>query len=255
MRRVSKPISLGLVFFLVGNACLASNHIQPQLKPAGAVTIYASQSGQRTYDAAHDGGNPFASSLVELLYRPELRLGELVGQISRLTQQKSHRLQLPQVSGLVSNKDWAIKPRQPQATHVALVATFSRYRAGSARDLPGAELDRHRVAGALQAAGFQVVSIANPSTAELREQLNALASASTKAQVALIYVTGHGFEHQGKVYLAASEYRLDQAGKPDPGGKPVGEGAILLAVGALGRDLQAKQANLVFFGGCRVIVP
>jgi hypothetical protein len=253
VRCVSKPIFLCLVFCLVGNTCLASNHIERQLRPAGSVTIYASQSGAKTYDALGDGGNPFASALVELLSRPELRLGELVGQISRLTQQKSHRLQLPQVSGLVSNKDWPIKPSQAQVTHVALVATFSRYRAGSVRDLPGAEFDRHRVAGALQAAGFQVVSIANPSTAEFRQQLNALASASTKAQVALIYVTGHGFEHQGKVYLAASEYRLDQAGKPDPDRKPFGEGAI--AVGALARDLQATQANLVFFGGCRTLVP
>lgn len=209
-------------------------------------TIYASQSGRATLDRGEDGGNPFASALVELLNRPSLSLTELVGQITTITQQKSGGYQLPDISGISGASNWAIKPSMADRKKVALVATVSQYTAEHVSSLPGAERDRIRVTNALRTAGFKVLTIANPTKSHLNRLLHDLSTASRDADVAFIYVTGHGFEDQGKVYLGLGSYNFKHRGKS------ASDSAIY--VGSLVKGLKAKHANLVFYGGCRTIL-
>jgi hypothetical protein len=207
-------------------------------------TIYASQSGRATLDRGEDGGNPFASSLIELLNQPSISLAELISQIVVLTQQKSGGFQVPDITKIRGGADdWRTKPIQPHEKRLALVATFSKYEAADVSSLPGAERDRIRVTDALHGAGFEVMTIANPTKTELTLLLDKLAYLSKDAAAAFIYVTGHGFEHEGKVYLAPSDYQFRQKGSLIR--------ANAISVDNLGNGLRAKRANIVFFGGCR----
>lgn len=243
MKRLLQTTVLTCSLLVSGHAYFEVSQAFPITSEAGIGIIYASQSVRATLDRGEDGENPFASALIELLSKPSLSLDELLDQIVTITYQKSGGYQLPDVSGIRAASNWKIKPNKSPKKNLALVATFSRYNADSISWLPGAERDRIRVSNALRAAGFKVVTIANPTKGELDHLLHDMAVASKDADAAFIYVTGHGFEEQGRVYLAPSNYHFN------PRRRPVSDGAIY--VGELGIGLQAKQANLVFFGGCR----
>ena len=246
MKRLLQTTVLAFFLLVSGPANSEAGKALPIPSETRIGTIYASQSGRATLDRGEDGGNPFASALVELLNRPSLALGELIGQIATITQQKSGGYQLPDISGIRGASNWKIKPNRFDKKNVALVATFSQYTAGNVSWLPGAERDRVRVTNALRAAGFKVVTIANPAKSDLYRLLHGLSTASKDSDAAFIYVTGHGFENQGRVYLALSNYHFNHRENP------VSAGAIY--VGSLGKGLKAKRANLVFFGGCRTIL-
>lgn len=246
MKRLLQTTVLACSLLVSGHAYSEVYNSLPIPGEARVGTIYASQSGRATLDRGEDGGNPFASALVELLNRPSLTLDEIVGQITTITQQKSGGYQLPDISGIRGASNWAIKPSRSDSKKVALVATFSQYTEENVSWLPGAERDRVRVTNALRAAEFKVVTIANPAMSDLNRLLRDLSTASKDSDVAFIYVTGHGFEDQGKVYLAPSSYHFKHREKP------VSDSAIY--VGNLVSGLKAKHANLVFFGGCRTIL-
>lgn len=243
MERLLQTSVLASFLLVLGPANSEAGKDFPIPSEARIGTIYASQSGRATLDRGEDGGNPFASALVELLNRPSLTLAELIEQIATITLRESGGYQLPDISGIRGASNWTMKPNRFEKKNVALVATFSQYTAGNVSWLPGAERDRVRVANALRAAGFKVVTIANPAKSDLDRLLRDLSTASKDSDAAFIYVTGHGFEDQGKVYLAPSNYHFNHRERP------VGHGAIY--VGSLGKGLNAKRANLVFFGGCR----
>lgn len=243
MKRLLQPTILVCSSLILGHVSAEAGKAFPVPGEARSGTIYASQSGRATMDRGEDGGNPFASALVELLQRPSLTLTELIDQIAAMTLQNSGGYQLPDISGIRGASNWRLKPAHSNGKNVALVATFSRYTAESISWLPGAERDRIRVANALRAAGFKVVTIANPTRSVLDRLLHDLSKVSVDSEVAFVYVTGHGFEDQGRVFLAPSNYHFSHRARP------VGDGAI--DVGNLGKGLKAKRANLVFFGGCR----
>jgi hypothetical protein len=246
MKRLLQTTVLACSLLVSGHAYSEVYNSLPIPSEARVGTIYASQSGRATLDRGEDGGNPFASALVELLNRPSLSLDELVGQITTITQQKSGGYQLPDISGIRGASNWAIKPSRSDSKKVALVATFSQYTEENVSWLPGAERDRVRVTNALRAAEFKVVTIANPAMSDLNRLLHDFSTASKDSDVAFIYVTGHGFEDRGKVYLAPSSYHFKHREKP------VSDSAIY--VGNLVSGLKAEHANLVFFGGCRTIL-
>lgn len=208
---------------------------------ARPVVFYASQSGQKTLDQGDAGGNPFASALVELLERPRLTVGALQSELVVLTKRKSRGLQVPEQTAVVGAPRWRLRPAPVESRRVALVVVYSSYR--GAAPLPGADRDLERVGAALRGAGFDVRAIANPTRGGLRAALEALSRQSQDAEAAIVYLTGHGFQRRGRVYLM-------------PGNYPFAQGATRLAerairVSHLGRYLDASTVNIVFFGGCR----
>lgn len=205
--------------------------------------FYASQPGELTLDRGKDGGNPFASALIELLNRPTLTYGELQSDLIDLTKKKSRGFQTPEVSTATAATPWRLKPVPASAKRVALVFVYSDYRDTGRASLPGAEHDLKRVTAALRNAGFEVQAAANPAREDLRAALEVLSIRSADAEAAAIYVTGHGFQHGDRVYLMPSDYPFDEGPERLP--------EFGVDVASLTDYLRAKSANVVFFGGCR----
>lgn len=209
--------------------------------PPAPLVFYASQSGKPTLDRGEGGGNPFASALVELLGRQSLTYTELQAGLVALTKEKSRGVQVPECPTVVESADWRLKPVPASAKRVALVVIYSDYRNTGVSSLPGAERDLERVATALRNAGFDVKTIANPSRNALKATLDELSEASKGAEAALVYMTGHGFEHHGQVYLMPNDYPFAARVLPERA----------VDVPSFAGYLKAKKANLVLFGGCR----
>ena len=205
--------------------------------------FYASQSGQSTLDQGEGGGNPFASALVELLRRRSLTYAELRSDLIDLTTQKSQGFQVPDAAGGRNSTEWRLKPLAASAKRVALVFVYSNYREAGQKSLPGAKRDLSRVAVALRKAGFEVTTAPNPSRKDLRTALQTLSAQSQDAEAAAVYVTGHGFEHRGHVYLLPSDYPFHDG--------PSKLSKLAVHVASLAKYLKAYSANMVFYGGCR----
>ncbi|AUB81423.1 caspase family protein [Candidatus Thiodictyon syntrophicum] len=208
--------------------------------------FYASQSGRPTLDQGEGRGNPFATSLIELLARPSLKYSELRTDIVSLTQHKSRGFQVPDVPAVETDwtpAAWQLKPAASEEKRMAFIFVYSDYEKAGVSSLPGAERDLGRVTDALVQAGFAVETAANPTKQELQRALADFSRRSASADAATIYVTGHGFEQNGKVYLAPNDYPFKQ------GAKVLSEMGIDIV--GLGNYLKAKSANMVFYGGCR----
>jgi hypothetical protein len=181
-------------------------------KPEGAISagpataiIYASTPGQDALGQGWDG-SPFASSLAKTLRKSTLTAGDLASEIASSTKEKSPGLQTPDISTLRGPRDWRIKPVEPRDTRIALVATYSKYSSPNTSQLPGAERDRRMVSRALRDAGFDVISLSNPTKTQFNHAISSLKRRSTKADMAFAYATGHGIDHNGNTCLAQSDF-------------------------------------------------
>ncbi len=90
-------------------------HAPPICATARADTLifHATAAGQQTLDQGEGGGNPFASSLIELLQRPRVALSELPDAIRALTSSKSRGFQSPDVPTTRTRPDWLLVPPKP----------------------------------------------------------------------------------------------------------------------------------------------
>jgi Caspase domain len=213
---------------------------------AAPLVFYASQSGRSTLDQGEGGGNPFASALIELLERPSFTYSELRSDLIKLTKEKSRGFQVPEALADARLPSWRIKPIPSSEKRVALVFAYSDYRAAGVTSLPGAKRDLGRVAAALRVAGFDVEAALNPTKKDLRLALESLSTRSRDADSAIIYLTGHGLERGGQVYLMPNDHRFGE------GLKRLSEVAV--HVPSLTNFLKARSANIVFFGGCRTVM-
>jgi len=207
----------------------------------GSLICYASQSGQPTLDEGEGGGNPFASALIELLGRASLSATELCTGLVELTAEKSGGFQISDVPSTASH--WIIRPNPAEAKRMALVFAYSDYRQAQVNSLPGAATDVQRVGDAFRRAGFTVETLVDPGMHALKASLQSLSVQSAHAEAAAIYATGHGVEHNGTVYLLPNDY-------------PFSEPATVceeraISVSSLSHSLNAREANFIFFGGCR----
>jgi hypothetical protein len=203
---------------------------------AKPVYLYASQPGRVTFDQDREGGNPFASALIELLARRSITFATFQTDLITLTRQKSRGLQDPDVVGGDRLATWRLSPKPQTEKRVALVLVFSEYSA-LRNSLPGAKRDMHRVAGALRKAGFDVQAVSDPDQAMLGKIVRSFSELTTRSDVAVLYTTGHGVEVNGAIYLLPGYSRsyLDRA----------------IELSMLASKLRARRVNLVFYGGCR----
>ena len=211
--------------------------------PAPAV-FFASLSGRPTLDQGEGGGNPFASALVELLLRPDVDLGMLPSELRILTNRKSRGFQVADGPSLVEPSDWRFQSPPAQNSKLALVAVFSNYTTSAHWPaLPGARRDAHRVSAALEAAGFDIATVVDPTRAELSEELRRFRQRSTTSDFAIVYTTGHGVEVDSRVYLLPDDYPFSE------GKRALDRMAVPLA--RFVSSARARRVNLVFYGGCR----
>lgn len=232
-RRVARLLSLGCA--LVMAACPAQ---------AKTAVFHAASPGQQTLDQGEGGGNPFASSLIEILKQDAVNLPELSTRLRSLTIKKSAGFQVPDVPDPQSLEPWSLVPARPKERRRALVLVVSDYaRSGGAQSLPGAKRDGLRVSKALTEAGFTTDLALDLGVDAFKARLAAFKAQTAHDDVAVIYTTGHGVEIDGQVFLLPADY-------------PVSERAAALSTRAIAlaevaASLQAHKINLVFYGGCR----
>jgi hypothetical protein len=210
---------------------------------AETLLFHASASGKQTLDQGEGGGNPFATSLIEVLAQPRADLRDLPVALQRLTVQKSSGFQTPDVPPAVTRPDWSLIPAQSGERRIALVLVVSDYRSGGAPSLPGAKNDAQRIAAALQRARFETEIALDLDLQSMRRKLADYASRSVQYDAAAIYVTGHGVEVARTVYLLPGSYPVDLKNGA------LNDQAIRLA--DIAAAPRARQVNLVFYGGCR----
>ena len=128
------------------------------------------------------------------------------------------------------------------ARRVALVIGNGAYR--NVQPLDNPPRDAKLIAAALRDVGFQAVTISNDLTRDkFFEALRAFASDAEKADWAVVYYAGHGFEVGGINYLVPVDARL--AVDKDAETEAVALEQVLAAVGG------ARSLRLVLLDACR----
>ena len=222
-----------LIFFLVALPVRAET-----------LVFHASAPGKQTLDEGEGGGNPFASAFIEAFAKPSLSLIDLPIVIQQLTSEKSRGFQSADVPALIAHENFLLSPQKKGERRIALVMVVSDYaHSGGAPSLPGARHDAERVATTLKQSGFDTEMAADLNLLSMRQKLVAFGARSKNHDAAVIYTTGHGLEVGGTVFLVPGDY-------------PIGERNTALASHALplpeiAEAAQAKEINLVFYGGCR----
>ena len=101
-------------------------------------------------------------------------------------------------------------PRPGRARRVCLSVGISHYRAGPA--LPSALPDARLIARGLSAAGFAAYLLEDPTQEELLLALAALRLQAARAELAVIYVAGHGFMCGGQGHVLPADAPFDGTG-------------------------------------------
>ncbi len=222
---------------------LAAMGIAQAADVAPTVLITAVAPGEEAIDRDAFGGNPLASALVAVAGDRRAVFRDALARLLDLTAAYSNELHHP-VAGALADDGWRLGEAAPGERRVALVAVFAEYRLGSQLpSLPGAAFDAVRISRALRSAGFATDMVVALDGAELRAALARHERQSAEADTSLIYVTGHGVEHRGRIALLPGDY-------------PAREGAAALPALAIMLDEiagagRAQQRNLLFYGGCR----
>ncbi|EJN15237.1 hypothetical protein PMI42_01175 [Bradyrhizobium sp. YR681] len=139
----------------------------------------------------------------------------------------------------------ALTPQTPTGAtgrRVALVVGNGAYK--NVHALPNPPRDAKLIAGALRDVGFQtVISAGDLTRDEFFEALQTFAAEAEKADWAVVYYAGHGFEIGGVNYLVPVDAKL--AADKDAETQAVALEQVIAAVGA------ARKVRLVILDACR----
>ncbi len=130
----------------------------------------------------------------------------------------------------------------PTGRRVALVIGNGAYK--NVHALPNPPRDAKMIAGVLHDVGFQtVISVSDLTRDKFFDALKAFADEAEKADWAVVYYAGHGFEIGGVNYLVPIDAKL--AVDRDAESQAVALEQVIAAVGA------AKKVRLVILDACR----
>jgi tetratricopeptide (TPR) repeat protein len=140
----------------------------------------------------------------------------------------------------------ALTPQAPAATDkvrkIALIIGNGAYK--NVQELGNPPRDAKLIATALKDVGFQTVTLSNDLTRDkFFEALRAFASDAEKADWAVVYYAGHGFEIGGVNYLVPVDAKL--AADKDAETEAVALEQVIAAVGG------ARKLRLVMLDACR----
>ncbi len=212
-----------------------------------APVIFATRSGGTTLDRDAQGGNPFASALIDLAEQAHADLGTFAAQLRAATESRSGGVQSPEWLALPDRSPWSLhrSPFDPPESRTALLLVVSAYPADALPPLYGAAWDERRVAAALARNGFSVTQGARGNRASLLKSLRAFGVASRRCESAVIYVTGHGIEHAGETWLLPADYPFER-------GYTAGNlRRHAIPVARIRQACAGRNTCLVFFAGCR----
>ena len=211
--------------------------------PPPGILFFATKPGLRTIDQDAQGGNPFASALIEAISEANLTLDRFPAELTSLTIRNSRGFQSPDIPEKIEPATWTFQPKSVAESRVALIVVFSDYSSGGADSLPGAQYDARRVSVALKHVGFQTETIVDPNRAEFSKVLRDFSERSASADVAIVYTTGHGVEVNGTTYLLPGDYPVSDENRAlDKKAFRVPEFASVP---------RGRLINFVFYAGCR----
>lgn len=205
-------------------------------------SIFATTSGAVAFDS--DGGiwgNPFATSLIEIVGRLPMTAEKIGSELKRLTSERTNYRQIPECPKSLSQ--FEINPCALNQRCIALILIYSDYDETCFNPLPGALHDAARISSALIKQGFSVQVEGNPVRSVYSSVIDEFAYRSKSVEVAFVYSTGHGMEVDGQVYLIPSDY-TSKNGMSDLLSRSI-------RLDDLGACARASECNLTFFGGCR----
>ena len=238
MPTVAHRIGLALAALLFAAAGTAQ---AADIAPTVLITSVA--PGEEAMDRDAFGGNPLASALIKVAQDRQTTFRDALPRLLELTAAYSDELHHP-VAGALADDGWRLGTPAPGERRVALVAVFAEYRLDTQLpSLPGAAFDAIRISRALRAAGFTTEMVVAREGTELRAALADHGRRSADADTSLIYVTGHGVEHRGRIALLPGDYPASAGAAALPT-----RGIMLDEIAGAGR---AHLRNLLFYGGCR----
>lgn len=208
-----------------------------------SVIITATAQGAVALDRDSEGGNPFATALIETMPKQPKEFSEFFKMLTTTTRKQSREFQSP---------DWFRTNKEPpipfsaefaSQSRLALVMVYTDYSGSDMRSLPGAEHDSKRIRRAFMKQGFECWSLVDPPLSQVEATLKAFQTVSSEYDYSVIYVTGHGVEVGEIIYLLPPTFRVSE-GKDS-----------LRTKGLVVRDFQnyqrSKRGNVLFYGGCR----
>ena len=217
-----------------------------QPKPSASV-VYATRVGGKTIDRDAEGGNPFASALIEATANQSHSLGSLLRDAAARTVDLSSGVQQPTWALRPGHSKWKLErwDMEPRERRVALVLVAYDYESTELGFLTGAAFDQRRIAAVFAGLGFSVMQDIGPARGEVVNALQAFAKLSANADAAFIYSTGHGIHQQGDTFLLPCDY---------PAAEGYATNQVLKAgvpVARLCQACHARSTNVVMFAGCR----
>lgn len=217
---------------------------------ACACLFFGSRSGAPTLDRDEFGGNPFATSLIELAADSGTTLRNLPTRLERATAARTQRRQIPEA--IVPEERpawrWTLGAGSRSESRTALVLVVSDYSAWPVPSLRGAAWDERRISAMLAGHGFSVTQGVAPTRRALLQALGDFARVSRRADTAVLYSTGHGVEAEGEVFLMPGDYPVDS------GFRPGRLRARAVSVVRMVDACRGARVNLTFFAGCRTLV-
>jgi len=225
-------------------AALAASSAQPAFAqvapgPAAPLIYYAGQAGRLTSDRSSQGGNPFASALCEVIARRPLTLETFTRRMAEANQIHSRGWQMMDYPRVLSDPKRRLDKGEARLALVLINADYSK---SDAYSLPGAAHDAKRVPEALIAAGYQTMLVLDANANEVRAALAEFALASETADNSIIYIGGHGAQHQRSVYWMMGDFPAQDAKWLPTHAIPVSE---------ISRSGRARALNLVLYASCR----
>jgi len=211
--------------------------------------VFATRSGGTTIDQDAFGGNPFATSLIQLTSDSPFPFRQFPRRLRALTVDASQGHQLPQWSNWPEKVSWTFQPRPsaPQERRCALVLVVSDYSRAGLAPLAGAAIDERRISAMLATNDFSVVQGVAPSRESLLAALADFGRLARKHDAAVIYCTGHGVELDSGVHLLPGDYPVKRG---------FSRGLLrtrAVSVDRIATACRASKVNLVFFAGCRTL--
>ena len=224
-------------------AALAASSARPAFaqaapSPAAPLIYYAGQAGRLTSDRSSQGGNPFASALCEVIAGKPLSLATFTRRMAEANQIHSRGWQMMDYPRTLPDPKRRLDKGE---TRLALVLINADYSKSDAYSLPGAAHDAKRVPEALSAAGYPTMLVLDATADAARVAMAEFADASRAADNAIIYIGGHGAQHQRSVYWMMGDF-------PAQDGKWLSTHAI--PVSEIAKAGRARSPNLLLLPSC-----
>jgi hypothetical protein len=174
-----------LVLSSLAAAAAAGAFAQTTPAPARPLFYYAGAAGRLTQDRDRQGGNPFASALVEVLREKPLTLADFSARMAAANARHSGGWQQLQFPKAPPNPKWRFDATGER--RVALVLINADYsKSNGVYSLPGAAFDARRVPKALVDAGFETLVVLDKNGEAARQALADFARLSETADASLI---------------------------------------------------------------------